>query len=80
MKTGKVFEFNTGFTLPDGAVFSPDAAWVSYEKINKLTEEQKMKFAPVCPDFIIELKSPSHTLKGLKNKMLKWVENGARLA
>ncbi len=79
-KTGKVFDSSTGFTLPDGAVFSPDAAWVSNEKVSLLSEEDKNKFAPVCPDFIVELKSPSDSLKRLKNKMLKWIENGAGLA
>ncbi|MEO7767141.1 MAG: Uma2 family endonuclease [Ferruginibacter sp.] len=79
-KIGKVFDSSTGFTLPDGAVFSPDASWVSNEKISLLTVEEKNKFAPVCPDFVIELKSPSDNLKKIKNKMLKWIENGARLA
>lgn len=77
--TGKVFDSSTGFTLPDGAVFSPDAAWVSNERNNLLSEEEKNKFAPVCPNFIVELKSPSDRLKILKNKMLKWMENGAQL-
>lgn len=77
---GKVFDSSTGFTLPDKSVFSPDAAWVSNDKDIMLTQEQKKKFAPVCPDFIIELKSPSDTLKKLKTKMLKWIENGAQLA
>ncbi|MEO6733851.1 MAG: Uma2 family endonuclease [Ferruginibacter sp.] len=79
-KTGKVFDSATGFTMPDGAVFSPDAAWVSNEKVSLLSEEDKKKFAPVCPDFICELKSPSDRLNTLKSKMLKWIENGARLA
>lgn len=79
-KTGKVFDSATGFTMPDGAVFSPDAAWVSNEKVSLLSEEDKKKFAPVCPDFVCELKSPSDRLNTLKSKMLKWIENGARLA
>ncbi|MEP7107987.1 MAG: Uma2 family endonuclease [Ferruginibacter sp.] len=79
-KTGKVFDSSTGFTLPDGAVFSPDASWISNEKISLLSEEEKNKFAPVCPDFVIELKSPSDRLKNVKEKMLKWIENGAQLA
>jgi Uma2 family endonuclease len=79
-KTGEVFDSSTGFTLPDGAVFSPDASWISNEKISSLTEEQKNKFAPVCPDFVVELKSPSDRLKTLKSKMLKWIENGTQLA
>ena len=57
LKMGKVFDSSTGFTLPDNAVFSPDAAWVSNEKMSLLTEKQKNKFAPICPNFVIELKS-----------------------
>ena len=79
-KNGKVFDSSTGFTLPDRAVFSPDAAWISNEKISKLTKEQRNIFAPVCPDFIIELKSKSDTIPELQNKMLKWIENGCTLA
>ena len=79
-KTGKVFDSSTGFTLPDRAVFSPDAAWISNEKISKLTKEQRNIFAPVCPDFVIELKSKSDTIPELQNKMLKWIENGCKLA
>lgn len=80
LKTGKVFDSSTGFTLSDGAIFSPDVCWVSNEKIGLLTEDHKKKFAPVCPDFVIELKSPSDRLKKLKGKMLKWIENGVQLA
>ena len=79
-KNGKVFDSSTGFTLPDRAVFSPDAAWISNEKISKLTKEQRNIFAPICPDFIIELKSKSDTIPELQNKMLKWIENGCKLA
>lgn len=79
-KSGKVFDSSTGFTLPDKAIFSPDAAWVSNEKILLLTEEDKNKFAPLCPNFVIEIKSQSDSLKVLQNKMLKWIENGAQLA
>ena len=79
-KTGEVFDSSTGFTLPDGSVFSPDASWISNEKISLLTEEEKNKFARVCPGFVVELKSPSDRLKALKSKMLKWIENGAQLA
>ncbi len=79
-KNGKVFDSSTGFTLPDRAVFSPDAAWISNEKISKLTKEQRKIFAPVCPDFIVELKSKSDTIPELQNKMLKWIENGCALA
>jgi len=79
-KTGEVFDSSTGFLLPDEAIFSPDASWVSNEKISLLTEEEKNRFAPLCPNFIIELKSQSDRINLLKNKMLKWIENGARLA
>lgn len=79
-KAGQVFDSSTGFTLPDGAIFSPDASWISNERMKELTDEEKKKFASICPDFIIELKSPSGNLKQLKNKMLKWIENGVSLA
>ena len=61
-QAGKVFDSSTGFTLPDGAVFSPDTAWISNAKMSLLTEEDKTKFAPICPDFIVELKSTSDNL------------------
>lgn len=79
-KNGKVFDSSTGFTLPDRAVFSPDTAWISNEKISTLTKEQRKIFAPICPDFIIELKSKSDAIPELQNKMLKWIENGCKLA
>ncbi len=79
-KSGKVFDSSTGFTLADGTVFSPDVAWVSDLKDSALTQEDKSRFAHVCPDFICELKSTSDRLNTLKSKMLKWIENGARLA
>ncbi len=79
-KTGEVFDSSTGFLLPDEAMFSPDAAWVSNKKIALLTEEEKNKFAPLCPNFIIELKCKSDRINHLKNKVLKWIENGAQLA
>ncbi len=78
-KKGYVFDSSTGFTLPDKAVFSPDAAWVSNDKWNILTNEEKKRFAPICPEFIIELKSPSDEISALKEKMLKWIENGVQL-
>ena len=77
---GKVFDSSTGFTLPDKAVFSPDAAWVSLERISKLNEDDKKKFAPVCPNFVIELKSISDSINQVKSKMRKWIENGCELA
>ncbi len=76
---GVCFDSSTGFTLPDGSVRSPDASWMSNEKWNNISEEEKQKFADVCPDFVIELKSPSDNLKYLTNKMHKWMENGCAL-
>jgi Uma2 family endonuclease len=78
--SGICFDSSAGFTLPDGAVFSPDASWMKIEKWNALPAEEKQKFAAVCPDFIIELKSKSDNTNDLKNKMQKWIENGAQLA
>ena len=77
---GVCFDSSTGFSLRDGSVLSPDASWMPVEKWNALSLAEKEKFARVCPDFLIELRSKSDDLNTLKNKMLKWVENGARLA
>lgn len=77
---GEAFDSNTGFTLPDTSVLSPDASWVSAAKWNALTTEQQDKFAPVCPEFVVELKSASDSTKTLQAKMLDWLRNGAQLA
>lgn len=77
---GEIFDSNTGFTLPDGSVLSPDASWVSAAKWNALTQEQQDKFAPVCPEFVVELQSASDSTKVLQAKMLDWLRNGAQLA
>lgn len=77
---GEAFDSNTGFTLPDGSVLSPDASWVSAAKWNALTTEQQDKFAPVCPEFVVELKSATDSTKTLQAKMLDWLRNGAQLA
>lgn len=79
-KMGKVGESNTGYTLPNGAVRAPDASWVSHERLANLTREQLEKFAPVCPDFVIEICSPSDNLDKIKAKMLEYIANGCRLA
>jgi len=79
-KTGITFGSSAGFTLPDDAVFSPDIAWMRSEKWNNVPIGNKQKFAHVCPDFVIELKTPSDNLKYLRNKMQKWIENGCLLA
>lgn len=77
--TGVPFDSSTGFNLPNGATRSPDAAWVKRSRLASLTPEQKKRFLPLCPDFVIELRSPSDSLKTVQDKMREYVENGARL-
>jgi Uma2 family endonuclease len=77
--TGEVFDSSSGFTLPNGATRSPDAAWIRQERWNGLAEEEKASFAPICPDFVVELKSSSDTLSSLKTKMEEYIANGALL-
>jgi Uma2 family endonuclease len=76
---GKAFDSSTGFTLPNGAIFSPDASWVSPDRWNALTDEQKGTFAAVCPDFVVELRSQSDPLKTLQAKLQDYRANGTRL-
>jgi Uma2 family endonuclease len=76
---GKAFDSNGGFKLPNGADRSPDASWVKMERWNTLTPEQREKFLPLCPDFVVELRSPSDSLTELREKMQEYIENGARL-
>jgi Uma2 family endonuclease len=78
-KLGKVFDSSTGFKLPNGADRSPDAAWVKLERWDALTQEQKIKFPPLCPDFVVELLSPSDSLKATQEKMQEYINNGACL-
>jgi Uma2 family endonuclease len=77
--TGIGFDSSAGFTLPNGATRSPDAAWIKLERWNALTEEQKSSFAPICPDFVIELRSASDRLGDLQEKMQEYLANGAML-
>ncbi|MEM9120586.1 MAG: Uma2 family endonuclease [Cyanobacteria bacterium P01_F01_bin.56] len=77
--TGLGFDSSAGFTLPNGATRSPDAAWIRLERWNALTATEKASFAPICPDFVVELKSSSDTLSALKAKMVEYLENGASL-
>ena len=77
--TGRTFDSSTGFSLPRGSDRSPDAAWIPIEKWNALTPEQRKKFLPLCPDFAIELLSPTDSwIKGLA-KMQEYQDNGCRL-
>lgn len=68
-----------GFTLPNGADRSPDASWVKKERWDALTPEQKESFAPLCPDFVVELRSKTDSLKKLQEKMQEYIDNGAKL-
>ncbi|GAA4470022.1 Uma2 family endonuclease [Nibrella saemangeumensis] len=76
---GYAFDSSTGFNLPNGATRSPDAAWIVKERWEAIPEEQQEKFAPICPDFVIELRSASDDLKYLQNKMEEFRENNCRL-
>ncbi|WAL59574.1 Uma2 family endonuclease [Thermocoleostomius sinensis] len=76
---GKVFSSSTCFKLPNGANRSPDVAWVMQERWNQLTPEQQKKFPPLCPDFVIELRSESDALELLQQKMQEYINNGLRL-
>ena len=78
-RLGKVFDSSTGFKLPNGADRSPDASWVKLERWDALTPEQQKKFPPICPDFVVELMSPSDSLKETQDKMKEYRDNGARL-
>lgn len=78
-KSGAAFDSSAGFKLPNGADRSPDAAWVSHERLAQLTPEEKRKFIPLCPDFVVELLSPTDSLAAIKAKMTEYLENGARL-
>ena len=77
--SGVAFDSSAGFTLPNGATRSPDAAWVRKERLRHLTAEQKAKFLPLWPDFVVELLSPSDRLSTVKEKMQEYLENGVQL-
>jgi Uma2 family endonuclease len=76
---GEVFDSSTGFTLPNGAVRSPDVSWIKEEKWALLSQADKEKFAPVCPDFVIEIRSKSDDIKYLQDKMGEYIDNGTQL-
>jgi Uma2 family endonuclease len=77
--TGAAFDSSAGFKLPNGSDRSPDAAWTSHQRLAQLTPEQKKKFIPLCPDFVIELLSPTDSLAATQAKMVEYIDNGARL-
>lgn len=76
---GIAYDSSTLFKLPNTAMREPDAAWVSRARLEGLTEEQKEKWLPLCPDFVIELTSPSDQLGEVQEKMREWMANGCRL-
>lgn len=78
-RLGEVFDSSTAFRLPNGADRSPDVAWVSRERWQTLTAEEQDSFPPLCPDFVVELRSKTDSLTRLQNKMQEYLDNGLRL-
>jgi Uma2 family endonuclease len=77
--SGVAFDSSAGFVLPNGAERAPDGAWLRKERWDALSKEDRRKFVPLCPDFVLELMSPSDSLEEQQAKMLEYVANGARL-
>ena len=77
--TGCGFDSSTGFTLPNGAIRSPDASWVLRSRLDALTDEERKGFGHICPDFVIEIRSASDRLSTLQAKMQEYIDNGASL-
>lgn len=78
-KLGKAFDSSSGFRLPNGAIRSPDVAWVALDRWNALPPDQRQGFAPLCPNFVIELRSPTDDLATLQTKMQEYLDNGCEL-
>lgn len=77
--TGVAFDSSTGFVLPNGAIRSPDASWIENTRLEALGDEQLEKYLPLCPEFVVELLSPSDRLSAAHENMREYTENGARL-
>jgi Uma2 family endonuclease len=77
--TGLAFDSSTGFKLPNGAVRSPDLAWLRLDRWTQLTPKERKGFIPLCPDFVVELRSPTDTLNDLHAKIREYIDNGAEL-
>jgi len=77
--TGRAYDSSGGFTLPNGAERAPDAAWVSRSRLAALTGEERERFLPLCPEFVVELLSATDRLATVKNKMKEYMANGAQL-
>ncbi len=78
-KLGKVFDSSTCFKLPNGADRSPDVSWIKQERWDTLTPKEKEKFPPIAPDFVLELMSPTDSLKVTQDKMKEYMKNNVRL-
>jgi Uma2 family endonuclease len=78
-KMGIVFDSSTGFKLSNGAVRSPDVSWIDLSRWNSLTKKQQRGFAPIDPDLVIELMSPTDELSGLQGKMIEYIDCGVKL-
>jgi Uma2 family endonuclease len=77
--TGVCFANPAGFTLPNGAIRSPDASWVKREKWERLTKPERESFSPICPDFVVELRSKTDRVSQLRSKMEEYIANGAAM-
>ncbi|MGH9325475.1 MAG: Uma2 family endonuclease [Terriglobia bacterium] len=77
--SGVAFDSSAGFRLPNGAIRSPDAAWVSLARLKQLSHREKERFLPLCPDFVIEVASPSDDISELREKMKEYVSCGLRM-
>jgi Uma2 family endonuclease len=78
-RLGQIFDSSTGFTLPSGAIRSPDAAWIAHERWEALPPDLRHRFAPIAPDFVVELCSPSDELETVQAKLREYILNGVRL-
>lgn len=77
--TGRVFDSSAGYTLPNGAIRSPDASWIALGRWEALSPADRRRFAPICPDFVVELMSPTDTRNEVRAKLVEYLEQGARL-
>jgi Uma2 family endonuclease len=77
--SGESFDSSTAFILPNSAIRSPDLSWMTLKKWNAISKEKRKKFAPACPDFVVELRSETDKLKNLQAKMEEYIENGTSL-
>ncbi|MDZ8260446.1 Uma2 family endonuclease [Nostoc sp. ChiQUE01b] len=78
-KLGVAFDSSTGFYLPNGSDRSPDAVWIRQDRWDALSTEQQETFAPICPDFVLELRSKNDSIEKLRAKMREYIDNGVRL-